>query len=368
MEKRPPFVPGLTLAEGFFIEAVEPVIDTYFAGLRYSAALIGHGSEVFGFDNEMSMDHHWGPRVMVFLSPDDHQAKAESIRELLRHKLPHTYRGFATNFSPPDFEDHGTQMLRKIVSGPVNHRVELLTVKAFFKGDLGIDLDTKLDPADWLTLPFQKLRTITAGKVFRDDLGLEQIRSQFKWYPHDVWLYIMASAWARIGQEEHLMGRAGIVGDEIGSALIGSRLIRDIMRLVFLMEKEYPPYPKWLGTAFSALNVAPLLNPILVNALRAKSWQERETYLCGAYEALAELHNNLNITTMMPSKTSQFFGRPFRVIKGESFTKVLLQQIKDPRITERMKRSPIGNIDLFSDNTDLLEDPAFRIDLKGLYQ
>ena len=53
-----------------------------------------------------------------------------------------------------------------------------------------------------------------------------------------------------------MMGWAGFVGDEIGSALMGSRLVRDIMRLAFLMEREYIPYAKWFGTAFTQLNSA----------------------------------------------------------------------------------------------------------------
>ena len=58
------------------------------------------------------------------------------------------------------------------------------------------------------------------------------------------------------------MGRAGFVNDEIGSALIGSRLVRDIMRLTFLMEREYPPYAKWFGTAFSCLKSGGSLAPV----------------------------------------------------------------------------------------------------------
>jgi hypothetical protein len=57
------FVPGLKLAELFYKEAVRPVLLKHFPRLRYSAALIGHGSEVLGFDTERSTDHHWGPRV-----------------------------------------------------------------------------------------------------------------------------------------------------------------------------------------------------------------------------------------------------------------------------------------------------------------
>ena len=65
------FIPGLELARRFYWEAVRPVLDADFPGLRHSAALIGTGSEVLGFDTPMSSDHHWGPHAMLFLAEDD---------------------------------------------------------------------------------------------------------------------------------------------------------------------------------------------------------------------------------------------------------------------------------------------------------
>jgi len=34
--------------------------------LRYAAGVIGYGSEVIGFNDEMSTDHMWGPRFLLF--------------------------------------------------------------------------------------------------------------------------------------------------------------------------------------------------------------------------------------------------------------------------------------------------------------
>jgi hypothetical protein len=45
-----------------------------------------------------------------------------------------------------------------------------------------------------------------------------------------------------------------------------------------------------------------------------------------------------------------------------------MQQIKDPEVVLIAKRSPIGSIDLLSDNPDLLEDPSLRPILRKLYQ
>jgi hypothetical protein len=364
----PAFIPGLKLAEGFFFEAVEPVIKSHFPGLAYSAALIGSGSEVLGFDTVMSSDHHWGPRVMLFLKPEDFAVINNSLKAVLIQQLPPIFRGYSTNYSEPDPEDHGTQLLQPAFPGAINHKVEVFTISGFFSGYLNIDINTELDPADWLTLPHQKLRSIISGKVFRDDLGFEKIRERFLWYPRDIWLYILASCWARIGQEEHLMGRAGYVNDEIGSTLIGARLVRDIMRLAFLMEKEYPPYAKWFGTAFSKLKSSKSLTPILSNVLHSNSWQDRETYLCAAYRILAEMHNNLKITGLLSSVTYQFFGRPFHIIGGERFAKAIAGHISDPEIARLAKQRPIGSIDIFSDNTDLLEDASARLLIKSLYQ
>ena len=118
---------------------------------------------------------------------------------------------------------------------------------------------------------------------------------RFACYPHDVWLYLLAAGWQRLGQEEHLMGRAGLVGDEIGSELIGARLVRDVMRLCFLMERQYAPYPKWFGTAFRRLACADTLEPILQQALSARTWQERERALAETYERIAAMHNALEV-------------------------------------------------------------------------
>jgi hypothetical protein len=367
-EKQPQFMPGLMLAEDFFKEAVEPILESYYPGLRYSAALIGSGSEVLGLDDEISSDHHWGPRVMLFLNPKDYEFKRDAIKNVLSEELPVVFRGYSTSFSEPNPEDNNVQIMQIAAPGHINHRVETHTKAGYFAGYLNIDITGDLRPVDWLTLPQHKLRSVMAGRVFRDDIGLEETRARFSWYPDDVWRYILASVWMRIGQEEHLMGRAGSVGDENGSAIIGARLVRDIMVLAFLMEKVYPPYAKWFGTAFLQLKSAHRLSLALTGALHSSSWEEREDALCKAYEVLADIHNSLGITERLSTKVSRFFDRPFKVIQGEKFAKAILERIKDPAIMPLTKHSLIGNIDTISDNTDLLADASLRTSIRALYE
>src|SRR5919202_1893833 len=114
-----------------------------------------------------------------------------------------------------------------------------------------------MSAVDWLTCSEHRLLACTSGKVFNDGLGeLGPIRERIAYYPHDVWLYILATQWSKIAQEEAFVGRAGDVGDESGSRVVAARLVQYLMRLCFLFERRYAPYSKWFGTAFSRLNCA----------------------------------------------------------------------------------------------------------------
>lgn len=361
---RTKFIPGIQLCGQFYAQIVRPLLETHFPALEYSAALLGDGSETLGYDTPMSRDHHWGPRVMLFVRETDNTL-APQIHLMLAENLPYTFKGYSTHFTEPNPDDNGTQLLETIDSGPVNHRVTVQTTRSLLADHLGIDNAEKLSPADWLTLPEQRLLTLTAGAVYHDGIGLEDLRRRFEYYPHDVWLYLLACGWARIGQEEHLMGRAGLVGDEVGSALIAARLVRDIMRLCFLMERRYAPYPKWFGTAFKRLECGPELYPTLGKILAARTWRKRQEHLIPAYEFIARKHNALGLTKRMPEKATPFFGRPFQVIALHGFANALFSKISD----RQFAAFPIiGGVDQWSDNTDLLESRKIREKIATIYR
>lgn len=362
------FIPGLELSRLFYTEAVKPILDADFPDLKYGAALTGHGSEILGFDTEMSADHHWGARLMLFLAEEDFAEHRGAIDGALRRKLPFEIRGYSTNFTLYSEEDN-TLLPTRIESGEVNHRVQFFTIREYLSAYLNFDIRQTIEPADWLTFPEQKLRTLAAGEIYHDEIGLRDTLERFAYYPRDVWFYLLASGWNRIGQEEHLMGRAGIIGDEIGSAIIASRLVRDLMRLCFLMEKQFPPYPKWFGKAFTLLNCAEELTPIFQKALSAETWKEREKFLAEAYRIVAGMHNALEITEPLATKAAHFFGRPFMVIHLHGdFAGAISALIEDAEVKRLVEKKLIGSIDQFSDSTDILSDSKWRPILRKLYE
>jgi hypothetical protein len=363
----PQFIPGQELSRRFYWEAVRPLLDQFFNALPHAAALLGPGSEVLGYDTAMSMDHDWYPKVLLFLREQDTGLK-DPIREMLRQNLPHSFLGFGVDSLPIE-EEPDIHVMVEGAEGPVEHNVFPVTLGEFTLQWLAWDINQPLDAIDWLTISSQTLRTMTAGAVHYDGVGeLTAFRKKLAWYPQDVWLYLLASGWKRIAEEEHLMPRAGYVGDELGSTIMGSRLVRDVMSLCFLMERQYAPYPKWFGTAFKQLNCAPKLTPMLWRAQQASTWQDRETALGEARLYLARWHNHLGITKALPETLSSFFGRPFQVIWGGQFAEEICKQIADPEIQRIAHKGLIGGIDQFSDSTDLRSNVVWRQNLKNIYE
>ncbi|MFI6094007.1 DUF4037 domain-containing protein [Lentzea sp. NPDC051213] len=343
------FIPGLELSRRFYLEAVRPLIHAHFGDLPHTAARIGTGSEVLGFDTARSADHEWGPRLQLFLSRDDADRHARDIVTTLSHELPKTFCGYPTNFASTG-NDHVRHM--EVTDGPVFHRVDVTSLDGWLADALGFDPLGVITTLDWLSTPTQTLAEITAGAVFHDRTGeLTSARSRLTWYPDQIWRYVLACQWARVSQAEAFVGRCGEVGDELGSAVVAARQVRGLLRLCLLMDRRYPPYSKWLGSAFARLPFAATLTPVLIAALAATTWHERETHLATAYSAVAALHNRLGLTEPVDPATRPYHDRPFQVLHAERFSQALVAGITDPELRDLPL---VGAVDQFADDPDLL--------------
>lgn len=249
--------------------------------------MIGEGSEVQGFDDEMSTDHMWGAKSFVFVRG---RMLVWSVSEALEMGWPAEHAGMPV--LPP-----------RVVDGD--------------------------------------------GVVTR-------IRSRLSWYPEDVWRWLLAAGWTRVGQELQFVGRTGFVGDDLGSRIVAARVARDLMRLSFLVERRYAPYAKWLGTAFARLDAGPAVGALLGEALSASSWEPREQALASAAEAVALRQLALGLHEPFDVSPRPYFTRPFPVVPANELVAALVDGIGDPVL--RRSARIVGNADLATDSVDLAGD------------
>ncbi|MGW1023683.1 DUF4037 domain-containing protein [Streptomyces sp. NPDC002577] len=348
------FLPGLELSRILYEEAVRPILAEACPGLRYAAARVGSGSEVLGFDTARSADHEWGPRLQLFLAPEDTAAHGDAVHRLLAERLPKHVRGWSTHFRRRDDDPlDPVSGHMELTDGPVDHRVSVDDIRGWLTAQLGTDpLGGEPAARDWLVIPQQRLAEVTSGAVYHDGLGtLTAARTSLKWYPDQVWRYLLACQWQRLSQEEAFVGRCAEVGDELGSAVVAARLVRDLMRLCLLLERRYAPYSKWLGSAFAQLAVADGLTPSLRGALAATDYPERERHLCDAYETVAALQNATGLARTVDPRRRRYHSRPFLVLHAERFARALADTVTDPDL----RSLPLtGAVDQWADSTDFI--------------
>jgi hypothetical protein len=288
----------------------------------------------------MSRDHDWGLRLSL-LVPDE---LVVAVDAHLGEHLPESFAGhptrFATTWDPA-----------------VRHRVQVETASDLARSRLGVDPMADLTVADWLSLTGQAVLEVTAGEVFADVAAeLDGIRRRLEWYPDDLWRHVVATDWARLGQELPFVGRTAERGDELGSRVVAARLAGIAMHLGHLLERRWPPYSKWLGTSFARLPRAGAAASPLEAALTANDWHERESGLVDALRVLSRVQADAGLPTV-GDPVEPFWDRPYRGVRA-AVVDVLASTISDPAV--RSLPPGVGSAEQVSDNVDVLTTPFRR--------
>lgn len=233
---------GLELSRKFYEECGRPLLGEAVPSLvsRMAAGLVGEGSECFGFDDEISRDHDWGPAFCLWLPREDLDAERPRIEAALA-RLPGTYMGLDVRMAPD---------LRRGRVGP-------LAIEDFYARFLSVPRAPQT-MAEWRRVPEPYLAVATNGEVFDDPLGrFSAIRATLLgFYPEDLRLKKIAArcmAAAQAGQYNlpRMLGRY----DHVSADLCRARFAEALMSLVFLLNRRYMPFYKWAYRAVGRLPV-----------------------------------------------------------------------------------------------------------------
>ena len=241
---------GLELAEKYYEAYGRTMIETQFSHVidQVAVGLVGQGSECLGFDDEISMDHDYGPSFCIWL-PRDIYTQYGAQMQAAYMALPQEFMGFSG----------------RVVEEQGRGRVGVLCLEDFYIGILGRDTVPATNQ-EWLAIAEENLATATNGKVFEDKLGkFSAIRDGLlQYYPREVWLRRLVQSMAKAAQSgQYNYARAMKRGERITAELALTEFIRESMKIVYLLNRKYAPYDKWMHRGMHDLAVCSEIGDML---------------------------------------------------------------------------------------------------------
>jgi len=229
---------GLELAQAYYQQYGRPMLEAEFGDMihRIAAGLCGHGSECFGFDDEISRDHDFEPGFCLWLTDEDEREFGFRL-----------FRAYGR--LPREFE--GVRMENKSLFGSDFKGVH--TIRQFYSFYIGDHVPET--NAEWLAIPDFYLAEATNGQVFDDPLGeFTRIRQALLDRPEDVRLKKLGScvfSMAQLGQYNY--ARCLKHGERAAAATALADFCRQTAQAVYLLNRAYAPYYKWLYRGMKAL-------------------------------------------------------------------------------------------------------------------
>lgn len=227
---------GIQLSEKLFTDIVYPVlVDKFYDSINdISVALLGEGSEVLGYDDEISQDHNFCPRMIIFVKDKKYPQIVSELRQEIISSSPEEFFGF------------------KLLNSHYCKFIEVVPLEKYFLDHLHID-DFPSTNKDWLKLDEQKLVEITSGKIFFDpQQKLQNTINRFNYYPEDVRLYLLSICFSRlseVGGIERAIRRQDIIATDMYRTFFSYFIIKTL----HLYKGKYCPYCKWMGKNLETL-------------------------------------------------------------------------------------------------------------------
>lgn len=230
---------GYELSKSFFTEWLYPILSDEYRPFLADLAVgfVGDGSEILGFDDEISQDHNFCPRVVVFVADERFADIGHKLRNALRARAPVTHLGFKLQFDE------------------VRQSIQVVPLQQFFLRYLHMK-DLPSTNQAWLKLDEQGLVELTSGQIFFDPLGkLQKIREQLVFYPEAVRYFLLYQGFIRlseVGALERLITRHDYIAMELYRAFF----IYFAIKVLHLYKRKYCPYRKWMGKSLEQLGQA----------------------------------------------------------------------------------------------------------------
>lgn len=233
---------GLELSRRYFYDIVLPAFEEKLKNILPLCAfgLVGEGSECFGYDDEISKDHDFGPSVCIWLKENDYKKYRTEINFVLE-SLPKEFKGFSA--------------IRESEWG--QNRRNCLVLEDFYFKFLGLTRAPKTI-LEWKNIPETALGTVTNGEVFIDNLGeFSKIRNELiAYYPEPIRQNKIATRCMYISQHgQYNYARCLKRNDFVAANQALYLFVDEVIHLVFLLNRRYKIFYKWSNLALLDLKI-----------------------------------------------------------------------------------------------------------------
>ena len=262
---------GMELARLYYEEVCKPVVEKEAGELtrRTAVGLVGEGSECYGYDDEISRDHDFGPSCCFWLTKEDYRIYGGKLREIL-DSLPKSFMSFPA--------------LKMSEWG--GGRRGVLNTESFYRKFTGKENGPEtLD--EWRMIPETNLSIVTNGSVFSDPLGeFTKIRNRLlEYYPEDIRLDKIASRCMKIAQSgQYNLGRCLKRGEFVAARIAEAEFINESIYMIYLLNKKYMPFYKWMHKDMQFLPIlGKEVHNLLDNLISIQNSEKPETAekICG---------------------------------------------------------------------------------------
>ncbi|MCI9142141.1 MAG: DUF4125 family protein, partial [Lachnospiraceae bacterium] len=262
---------GLALARNYYETFGKPMIEKEFPAYagRIAVGLAGRGSDCFGYDDEASRDHDWGPDFCMWVTDDTWEEIGESLQHAYE-ELPEEFQGYRR--SPH-------------VNG--RNRRGVMKISDFYRGLVGTDVYEQID---WRSVQDSSLAAAVNGEIYRDDEGIftafrEKLRQG---YPEEIRYLKLAESAARYAQTaQYNYPRMYRRGDRLTARMMMWDGIKEAMKLQYYIEGKYPPHDKWLFRGLRELEEGRVAAVLLEIIAGGRKFPEGDTALCPGAERSA---------------------------------------------------------------------------------
>ena len=262
---------GMELSRLYYEKVCKPVIEKEAGELteRTAVGLVGEGSECYGYDDEISRDHDFGPSCCFWLTKEDYRIYGGKLREIL-DSLPKSFMSFPA--------------LKMSEWG--GGRRGVLNTESFYRKFTGKENGPET-LNEWRMIPETNLSIVTNGSVFSDPLGeFTKIRNRLlEYYPEDIRLDKIASRCMKIAQSgQYNLGRCLKRGEFVAARIAEAEFINESIYMIYLLNKKYMPFYKWMHKDMQFLPIlGKEVHNLLNNLISIQNSEKPETAekICG---------------------------------------------------------------------------------------